>query len=179
MSIYRQSNDIYSIIDIHKMHHLLVPYQEHTVGGVLVKPDTHEAGVFQALTDDITSAGFDLIHEKDILLDQSGIISLYPDKAEHPVALQKLMEYLYGKRSTLLIAVNSLCTANDTAIDLLQRLKGNKETQGAWRQKYNTITITQQDIKLKTPLYYRYMTINNFHVFDTVTEIDTFLRMHS
>lgn len=179
MSIYGQSHDTCSIIIIHKMHHLLAPYQEHTIGGVLVKPDTHEAGVFQALKDDITSAGFNLIHEKDILLDQSGIISLYPDKAEHPVALQKLIEYLYGKRSTFFIAVNSLCTANYTAIDLLQRLKGNKETQGTWRQKYNTIPITQQDIELKTALYYRYMTINNFHVFDTVAEIDTFLRTYS
>lgn len=146
------------------------------LAGMLIKPDTHERRVYEPLKADIFSFGFKLLLERNTVLDSGDIAFLYPKEVGHPKARMALTEYLAQKRTTLwaLRLQNRPEIADATAY--LQALKGDTEKTMGLRAKYNAITITPEDYLNKTPAYFQFLMINNFHVFD---DFDFFLEFLS
>ncbi len=136
------------------------------IGGIMIKPDTLEAGIEEQLIADILAEGFEIILDADSTLDEADVLELYPDETAIPVGRRKLIEYLSGK-TVKFIALRSK-KDDMTATERLQIAKGNKVKGQGLRAKYNTVVVTDEDIALKTSQYYRFMMINNFHVFDSL-----------
>jgi nucleoside diphosphate kinase len=144
------------------------------IGGVLIKPDTHERGLYDAVLEDILSAGFEVIFSHEIVLDDDDVVSLYPIPCQKEGARKWLIRYLSGKPITL-IALRKLREDIDNSTDYLHQLKGSKDNKTGIRHKYNAIEITDEDRENKTKEYYLYLMYNNIHVFDTVQEFVEFL----
>lgn len=138
---------------------------------MLIKPDTHEQGVYGSLRSDILGFGFKLLLERDVVLIPDDVVALYPKECESHKARTSLTEYLTNKRTTLW-ALELKNRPGVNATEFLQELKGDTQKTRGLRAKYNVMTVTPEDVQNKTTAYYRFLMINNFHVFDNV---DAFL----
>lgn len=141
------------------------------LAGMLIKPDTHERGVYGSLRSDVFCSGFELLLEKDIVLAPDDVIFLYPKECKLPKARTALTEYLTNKRTTLW-ALELKNRPGVDATQYLQEIKGDTQKTRGLRAKYNVMTVTPDDVLNKTSTYFRFLMINNFHVFDN---FDVFL----
>lgn len=148
--------------------------EEQKLAGIMIKPDSFEAGVEEYILRDIIAEGYEIVLDAEFTLDEGDVLELYPDETSIPVGRRKLIEYLSEKRVRMLAL--RLKTDESSAIEKLQKAKGNKLKGEGLRAKYNTIPVTEEDIANKSSQYYRFMMINNFHVFDSLELFVRFAR---
>ncbi len=134
--------------------------------GIMIKPDTLELSQEELLLADIVQSGYEIIFNLEIILTDEDVETLYPKEITHPVGRKKLLGYLSGKAAKL-IALRHENLRPEESIDLLHRIKGNKEQRTGLRTKYNSTEVTEEDIANKTSQYYRFIMVNNLHVFDS------------
>lgn len=152
----------------------MTDHLSNQIGGVLIKPDTHERGIYEEVLGEILGAGFEVILSQDIELTDEDVVALYPTQCEKEGARKWLIRYLSGKRITVLAVKRTRDDISDS-ISYLHQVKGSKEQQTGIRHKFNDIPITPEDLENKTKQFYLWLMYNNLHVFDTVQEFVEFL----
>lgn len=152
---------------------------EHTsdLAAILIKPDAHIDGVFSNLVNDICSVGFTVFFQQDLFLAEADVVALYPKETLNQVGRIALVTYLANQRVTFIVLKSHFYSGQEL-FDHLHQIKGNKEERTGLRHKYNTVTVSKEDKIKKSSRYYRWLMVNNLHVFDSWEHIHEFAKRH-
>ena len=142
------------------------------LGGILIKPDTIASHQQELMITDIINSGYEMVLRKDFLLTEEDVEVLYPDVVINPIGRKKILEYL-ANQPAILLAVRNIEGRNATSD--LHTIKGDKLKKTGLRGKYNQIEVSDEDILNRNSQYYKYIMINNIHVFDSLDLFVEFL----